>query len=117
MGSSFSRGGLSGHDRTEARISSVEHGSVLQVRSASFPNTGWLNRRGHGPREGGSGATAVLTVLINRAYVREALLDEVVINDTGLLNVRLKECEDFYLPQTAWSAGKQGALASPSVRE
>jgi hypothetical protein len=27
-------------DRTEARISSVERGSVLQVHSASFPNTG-----------------------------------------------------------------------------
>jgi hypothetical protein len=28
----FSRGGLSRYDRTEARISSVERGSVLQVR-------------------------------------------------------------------------------------
>jgi hypothetical protein len=26
-------------DRTEARISTVERGSVLQVHSASFPNT------------------------------------------------------------------------------
>jgi hypothetical protein len=38
--SSFSRGGLSRYDRTEARISSLERGSVLQVHSASFPNTG-----------------------------------------------------------------------------
>jgi hypothetical protein len=40
MGSPFSRCGLSRYDRTEARISSVERGSVLQIHSASFPNTG-----------------------------------------------------------------------------
>jgi hypothetical protein len=31
-------------DRTEARISSVERGSVLQVHSASFPNTFLVHR-------------------------------------------------------------------------
>jgi hypothetical protein len=40
MGSSFLSWWSFSFDRTEARISSVERGSVLQVHSASFPNTG-----------------------------------------------------------------------------
>jgi hypothetical protein len=41
MGSSLSLVvAFSRYDRTEARISSLERGSVLQVHSASFPNTG-----------------------------------------------------------------------------
>src|SRR5438093_5915255 len=38
MGSSFLSWWSFSFDRTEARISSVERGSVLQVHSASFPN-------------------------------------------------------------------------------
>jgi len=38
MGSSFLSWRSFSFDRTEARISSVERGSVPQVHSASFPN-------------------------------------------------------------------------------
>jgi hypothetical protein len=39
MGSAFLSWWSFSFDRTEARSSSVERGSVLQVHSASFPNT------------------------------------------------------------------------------
>jgi len=51
MGSSFLSWWSFSFDRTEARISSVERGSVLQVHSASFPNILLVHRD---PRQVGS---------------------------------------------------------------
>jgi len=43
MGSSFLSWRSFSFDRTKARISSVERGSLLQVHSASFPKTGRMS--------------------------------------------------------------------------